>query len=189
MNTPDLHTLWKNQPTEEIDMNAANASAMAERSDKFQNQLANLRAREHVAGIVVLVVFTVYFFIASNAIMKAGCVLTILAALYSMWHLEQRLRRTRGAMLGLGESCLAFHRQSLVNHRDTLRSVWRWSILPLLPGMVVFRWGVAVEAGRIDWWTNAVMALILTAIFALNVYAARRLQREIEALPVPTFTL
>ena len=57
MNTPDLHTLWKNQPTEEIDMNAA----ITERSDKFQNQLANLRTREHVAGIVVLVVFTVYF--------------------------------------------------------------------------------------------------------------------------------
>ncbi len=179
MNTPDLHTLWKNQPTEAIDMNAA----IAKRSDKFQNQLANLRAREHVAGIVVLVVFTIYFFIVGNAIIQAGCALTILADLYSMWHLEQRLRRTRGAMQGLGESCIAFHRQSLVNHRDTLHSVWRWSILPLLPGMVVFRWGVAMEAGRIDWWTNAAMVLILTAIYALNVYAARHLQREIDALP------
>lgn len=167
-------------------MNAANASALAERSEKFQNQLANLRAREHVAGIVVLVVFTVYFFMATNAIIQAGCLLTVIADLYSMWHLEQRLRRTRRLTLGLGESCLAFHRQSLINHRDTLRSVWRWSILPLLPGLVVFRWGVAVEAGRIDWWTNAVMALILTVIFALNAYAARRLQREIDALPAST---
>lgn len=179
MNTPDLHTLWKNQPTEEIDMSAA----ITERADKFQNQLANLRAREHVAGIVVLLVFTIYFFIASNAIIQAGCVLTILADLYSMWHLEQRLRRTRGAIHGLGESCIAFHRQSLISHRDTLRSVWSWSMLPLLPGVAVFRWGVAVEAGRIDWWTNAAMALIVAVIYALNVYAARRLQREIDALP------
>lgn len=186
MNTPDLHTLWKNQPTEEIDMNAANASVMAERSDKFQNQLANLRAREHVAGIVVLVVFTAYFFMATNSIMRAGCVLNILAVLYSMRHLERRLRRTRGAGQSLGESCLTFHRQSLINHHDTLRSVWRWSILPLLPGMVVFRWGVAVEAGRIDWWTNAFMALAVIVIYAMNVYAARRLQQEIDALPAST---
>lgn len=180
MNSPDLHTLWKNQPIEEIDMNAT----VAKRSNTFQNQLTNLRVREHLAGIVVLVVFAVYFFIFSNTFIRVGCVLTIVAALYSMWHLEQRLRRTRGTMLGWGESCLAFHRQSLINHRDTLRSVWRWSILPLLPGLLVFRWGVADEAGRIDWWTNAAMALVLIVIYALNVYAARRLQREIDALPV-----
>lgn len=182
MNTPDLHTLWKNQPTEEIDMN----TAISGRSKKFQNQLAKLRVREHAAGIVVLLVFTLYFFISTNAIVRAGCLLTMVANLYSMWHLEQRLRRTGGAMPGLGESCLAFHRQSLINHRDTLRSVWRWSILPLLPGMVVFRWGVAVEAGRMDWWTNGAIAIILLAVYALNVYAARSLQREIEALPAST---
>ena len=179
MNTPDLHTLWKNQPTEEIDINAA----IGERSDTFQSQLANLRVREHVASMVVLLVFTLYLFMATNTIIRAGCLLTIAACLYSMWHLERRLRRTRGVTQYLGESCLAFHRQSLINHRDTLRTVWRWSILPLVPGMVVFRWGVAVEAGRIDWWTNGAMVVILLAVYALNVRTARRLQREIDALP------
>ena len=79
--------------------------------------------------------------------------------------------------------CLAFHRQSLINHRDTLRSVWRWSILLLLPGIAVFRWGVAEAAGRIDRWTNGAMLVILMAVYALNVRTARRLQREINALP------
>jgi hypothetical protein len=184
MSEPDLHTLWKNQAAEEIDMTAAHNAAIGERANKFQGQLTSLRTREHVAGIVVLVVFTIYFFLASHPLVQAGCVLTILGDLYSMWHLEQRLRRTRGATPILGESCIAFHRQSLIDHRDTLRSVWRWSIVPLLPGMVVFRWGVALEAGRIDWWTNGVVALILIGVYAANVYGARRLQREIDALPV-----
>jgi hypothetical protein len=183
MSEPDLHTLWKNQPTEEIDMSAAKTAAIGERADKFQNQLANLRAREHVAGILVLVVFTIYFFLASHPLVQAGCALTVFGDLYSMWHLEQRLRLTRAQPRSFGESCIAFHRQSLINHRDTLRSMWRWSLLPLLPGVVVFRWGVALEAGRVDWWINAVVALILIGVYGANVYAARRLQRDIDALP------
>ena len=186
MNQPNLHTLWKNQPAEEIDMTTATTAATGDRANKFQNQLARLRAREHVAGIAVLVVFTIYFFLASHPLVQVGCALTILGDLYSMWHLEQRLRITRTQPLNFGESCVAFHRQSLINHRDTLRSVWRWSLLPLLPGMAVFRWGVALEAGRVDWWINGAIALIVTLVYALNVYAARRLQREIDALPVST---
>jgi len=182
MNAPDLHTLWKNQASEEIDMNVS----IAERADKFQTQLTNLRTREHLASMVVLAVFATYFFMANHPIVQAGCALITLGVLYSMWHLEQRLRHARGAAFGLGESCIAFHRQSLINHRDTLRSVWRWSILPLLPGMVLFRYGVAMEAGSIDWWPNVIIMVILVAVYALNCYAARRLQQDIDTLPAST---
>jgi hypothetical protein len=42
---------------------------------------------------------------------------------------------------------LEFHRRELVRQRDLLRSVWRWYIGPIVPGLVVFYAGIKPQRG------------------------------------------
>lgn len=179
MSNTEPGAVWRNQSIDEIAMTAE----MAERASGFQRRLERLRVREHAAGIAVAVIFSVYFFVATHVLVKAGAGLIVLANGYSMWSLEHRLRRSRCTAASLADTCIEFYRQRLINHRDTLRSVWRWSIVPLLPGLVVLRWGIALESSRFDGWTNAGIIAILGVVYALNEIAARRLQRQIDALP------
>jgi len=179
MSNAEPDVVWRNQPVDEVAMTAE----MAEQATGFQRRLRALRVREHAAGIAVAIIFSAYFFIATHILVKTGAALIVLADLYSMWQLERRLRRSHSVVALLACPCVEFHRQSLVNHRDTLRSIWRWSILPLLPGLVVLRWGIALESARFDGWTNAGIAAILLIVYALNDIAARRLQEQINRLP------
>jgi hypothetical protein len=100
--------------------------------------------------------------------MRLGSVLVIAGTVAVAW---QRYRRASGAPLP----------------GDALRSVWLWYVGPLVPGIIVFRWGVETElvAGAPfarGWAANAVIVLVFLAVIALNLYGARKLQRRIEAL-------
>ena len=72
-----------------------------------------------------------------------------------------------------------------MRHREALRSMARWSIAPLIPGLIIFRWGMTEIEGSINWVANVMIVVILVAVYLLNIYAANALKRQIDALPEP----
>jgi hypothetical protein len=97
-----------------------------------------------------------------------------------------RLHR-HGSILAMPEefaltSCVEFHRAQLLRQRDLLRSVWRWYLLPFVPGLFLLLMArAAVDPGRA---TRAALinVLVFLGIGWLNERAARRIDREIESL-------
>lgn len=92
-------------------------------------------------------------------------------------------------------ACVGFQREELERQRDLLLGVWRWYLLPFVPGMTVFLVGLfefamrqphASEHARAIAWmftlTAAGCAVVFVGVAKLNHWAARRLQREIDAL-------
>lgn len=85
----------------------------------------------------------------------------------------------------------AFERQQLSRQRDALRLAWLWYVLPLAPGVTVFRWGVETELAASapflkGWAVNLAIALVFVVIAATNYFAARGLQRRIDQLDQET---
>ena len=85
----------------------------------------------------------------------------------------------------LADACIAFHRHELERRRDALASVWSWYLAPVVPGMVVFLLSFPLEA--YTGWSEVgivfgVSALFFVAVGVANRNAAKRLQREIDAL-------
>jgi Flp pilus assembly protein TadB len=98
-----------------------------------------------------------------------------------MWQLHRRAR-ARPLPEALAGSLMEFHRAELARQRDALRSVWRWYIGPLVPGLVLFLCGRQIENGSWQPAAFAIVALLLAGVVVLNLHAARRLQRQIDKL-------
>ena len=84
-------------------------------------------------------------------------------------------------------SCLAFHRGELERQRDLLRGVWKWYLLPLVPGMILFCLGPVMA--RPEKASLAVAVSIAAGNLAffvfigeLNRRAANKIQGRIDAL-------
>ena len=134
-------------------------------------------------SIVLLVIAEVWqVWINAELLERTGDVLTIAALLYIAYRYRTHHRAPRSAALGI-TNCVEFYRAELVRQRD-VASDSRGYLLPFVPGVTlsllagnlqglptlrmigVAAFGVALFLG-IAWW---------------NAYAARTLQREIDAL-------
>lgn len=178
----DLHALWTQQPTEVAPMSLDAIHAGAR---KFQSLIFWRNVREYAAGILVMVMFGWFAVTAANPIVQAGAVLTVLGAAFVTVYLYLHGRSDR-AGARMAEGCVDFHRTALIRQRDLLRSVWLWYLLPFVPGMAVFMWGVEQSQGSFQPWRMAVKIGLLMVVFAgvglLNMWGARRLQKEIARL-------
>ena len=78
-----------------------------------------------------------------------------------------------------------------MRQRDALKSVWRWYLLPFVPGMLVFTLGTTLEtASEIPlsaaFASGAIslgfIGLVFYGIHALNAHAAKKVDAEISAI-------
>ncbi len=183
-NDHNLKQLWQQQATPTV---AFTQEAIRRQALAFQRRIAWRNRTEYAAGVLVMAVFAFYIWEFPFWLMRLGSALIIAGSLVLMWQLHRRASSQSTPADGAGMSCLAFHRAALVRQRDALRSVWLWYIGPLVPGLVVFRWGVetaldATAPFAQGWVANLVIALVLLAVIGVNLLAARKLQRKIEAL-------
>ncbi len=95
---------------------------------------------------------------------------------------------TKGAAKVVPESlaldtCLAFHQRELERQRDLLRDVWKWYLLPFVPGLIAI---VAARLPSTGWIRGLRFILFCAAGFYflwwLNKRAADKLQRQIDEL-------
>jgi hypothetical protein len=77
-----------------------------------------------------------------------------------------------------------FHRRELTRQRDLLRSVWRWYIAPIAPGLVIFSAGAASHAGSGSGFYRVLVlyAVVFGFIVWLNYRGSLRLDRQIAEL-------
>jgi len=181
-----LKSVWQNQKSEGIPMSV---DELRLKAGKLQRKIHGRNAREYVAALVVVVFFGYQLSLATDALTRAGFILMIAAVLYLVWHLHrkgssQRLPEQMGLVSGL-----EYFRRELERQRDLVRSVWRWYLGPLVPGLILLQ-VASVHAhpghlGRIALplaITNCLAAAVFFLVWKLNQRAAGKLQRQIDEL-------
>ena len=162
-------------------------------AEKFYRYVKWRNIVEYVACAVVIVVFTVYIFILPHILQKVGSAMVVAAAIFAPWQLHRRASAVPLSMAGT-MPIYDFVRGQLVRHRDALKGIFSWYILPFFPGMalVVAGNGLHAEteaAGPPIWqrWAAlGAMAATIAFIWWLNQLAARRLQKRIDEIDALT---
>ena len=184
MTEQELKRAWKQQPTSTLSLSSAELEAGARR---LRRGVRVRNAIEYLASLLVVVICIGYAIEFDGPLMRSGAILAALGSVVVMFgrHRHASSRALPPASTGLAWK--DYQRAELVRQRDALRSAWRWYVLPLVPGLVVFRLGVETEfahsaAFAHGWIVNGVLAAFMLAVVALNAWSARRVQRRIDAL-------
>ena len=179
----DLSKLWQNQKTEDVQMSI---DAMRVQTHKFQRRILWRNVREYAGAALLVALFGFHFFNSDGVLLRTGSALVILGTLYVVYQIHRRgSSQPVPAETGI-RPWLDFHRTELMRQRDAMQSVWRWYILPFVPGFAVITLSRAIENPAVNWVrlgaTVAGCAIVFVLIFQLNQRAARKLQRQIDEL-------
>lgn len=177
----DLKNLWQSQSVEPVQMSLEEIRRKAE---KFQRKIRHRNLREYGGAIIVLGGFSYYIW--KFPAVRLGSAMIIAATLYVVYQLHKRgSARTVPESMALGTS-LDFHRRELERQRDLIRDVWKWYLLPFVPGLLAF---IAVPLLDVppDKWIRVLPFILLFAAFfygiwKLNQRGADKLQRQIDEL-------
>lgn len=181
-----LRDLWATDKGDKFTMSIAELTA---RSDRFRSKIKRRNITEYVAAALVICIFGWMAYTIPVLSVRIGAGLIVLAALYISWKLNKIA--SVNADDAPVENVANMHRRELVRQRDALRSVWRWYLMPFVPGIVVFTLGTSIGTGAsLPAWavvlSSAVSLSFVGAVFfgvwALNAYAARKLDEQIKAL-------
>ena len=176
--------LWQSQPVEEIKMSA---DVLRQRAGKFENTIRWRNAREYVASLVALALFSYFFATAPRALLRTAFGLFIAGLL---WVAIQLHRKGSARSMPVGADTLTslrFYRAELERQRQAVNEVGSWYLAPMLPGLVMLNVARAVSApGPVTWISLALMNVLVAAMFfwiwKLNKRAAICLQRTIDEL-------
>ena len=175
----DLQDLWQSQNPQPFHMSV---EEIRERARKFQRRIHWRNLREYIGVAVVVLIFGSQTFARIDPIRRIGSGLLVAGALWIAWHL-----RAHGASREVAGDCLSFHRRELERQRDLLRSVWKWYLGPMIPGLLLIAVG-SWSGNHAPYHTEflilyvVVCALVFYAIGRLNERGARYLQRQIDEL-------
>jgi len=181
-----LRDLWATDQGDKFTMSIAELTA---RSNIFRSKIKRRNLTEYIAAALVVCIFGWMAFSIPVLSIRIGAALIVLAAFYISWQLNKIASVDAGD--APVDTVAGMHRRELVRQRDALRSVWRWYLMPFVPGMVVFTVGTSLETGAsLPAWAVALSALVslsfIGAVFfgvwALNAYAARKLDAQIKEL-------
>lgn len=180
--------LWAGQQTGVFSMPL---EEIRRKAQGFQKTIRWRNMREYAASVLVIGIFGWMAVIIPEPVVKAGCILTVLGALYVCWKLHTMAGVAGVAELIAAESLTDFHRKELLRQRAALASVWRWYLLPFVPGALVFVLGVSLSpdnpaplAVKLGVLAFAVLieAAVFGAVWWLNAQAVKALDAEIAEL-------
>ena len=178
----DVKDLWQGQPA---DGTRVPLDELRRRSRRLERLVGWRNLREYIGAVVVVVGFGRVAWFAETPLIRAGACLWVAAAVFVAYHLHRwgsaQPMPEQMALTG----CLQFHRSALERQRDLLRSVWKWYLLPCLPGLLVFNIGLALahpERLSALITTAALVAPLTVVIVLLNTRGANRIQARIDAL-------
>lgn len=183
-----LRDLWAADKGDKFTMSISDLTA---RSNRFQSRIERRNLTEYIAAALVVGVFGWLAYIVPVWSIRIGSILIIAAALYVSWKLRQIGSASATPNVASAQTLANHHRDELVRQRDALKSVWRWYLLPFVPGILVFMLGTTLETGsNLPIWIElassafslSLMGGLFYGIYALNAHAAKKLDREIDAL-------
>ncbi|HEY1302260.1 MAG TPA: hypothetical protein VGF24_01845 [Vicinamibacterales bacterium] len=132
--------------------------------------------------IVLLIAESFKAWIQDAMLERAGALLTIAALLYVAYRFRKYLQAAPPVALGK-TNCLAFYRSELIRQRDLSKDNWGY-LLPFVPGVALGLFGDGFEhrpMGQVVALMASGVSLFLVIAW-WNARAARKLQREIDAL-------
>ena len=182
MSKDPLKSLWQAQEVAPVQFSP---EELGKKSRSLRWRVSARNALEYLACLLVIAGFWNYLREFPQPLLRLGSALIILGTLYVAWQIH---RRASSMPASPGLPGLDYHRQQLQRQRDALRSVWAWYIGPLVPGMVVFRWGVETQLDASapfarGLYANLAIAAVMVIVVLINLYTARKLQRQIDQLP------
>ncbi len=192
-NSPEqLCSLWQDQESASIPISA---DELRQAADTLTKRVSWRNLREYAAVAFVVAAFGFYFYEFHTVLLRLGCCLTIAGTLLLAFHLHRKGSATVMAPEMDSKSCVDFHRSELMRQRDLLLAVWKWYLLPLVPGMTLFLLGLLqsvlrqpasrAHLGLIFLWFAVITAFcagVFILVGWLNQLAAKNIQRKIDAL-------
>jgi hypothetical protein len=176
----DLKNLWQNQSVEPVEMSL---EQIRQKAQMFQQRIRNRNLTEYVAAVFVFGIFGYYMWRFPELRLASAVILA--ATVYVMYQLHARgAARTVPESLAL-RPCLEFHLQELERQRNLVRDVWKWYLLPFVPGLILFI-AILLRHHPEKWIVMLPVILVQTALFygiwKLNDRAADKLQHQIDEL-------
>jgi hypothetical protein len=173
----ELQRLWRAQQTKEAPMAIEEIQL---RARKLRRRVWTRDAVEYAAAAWVVVMFARGAIVLERPLIRIGFALVAAATLFIAWYMYHHRWRTPVAA-GLTAQ---FYRVELTRQRDLVRSVWKWYLLPLWPGVACILAGRLLAGDRplFVFATGAGFAGIGLLLAWLNLRYAKRLQRDIDAL-------
>ena len=177
-----VQDLWQGQPAEG---GALSLDELRTRARWVERRIRRRNRREYVAAVVAVIGFGGGAWIAPTPLIRIGAGLLVATAVFIAYHIHRwGSARTMPADMALTSS-LQFYRRELERQRDLLRGVWKWYLLPCVPGLVLFNVGVArIRPEGIA--RLGITAIVTLAVFVflseLNRRAANKIQARLDAL-------
>ena len=180
LNPKDPRNLWQSQERENVTITLEEIRLRAAR---FERRIWWRNFREYAAG-VLLIAWILASLHLLHGLDLLGPVLLLAGVVYIMIQL-----RPRGTARSLPadadtRSSVEFHRLELERQRDALRTVWRWYLLPLVPGLAAIFAVAAIKRGVNARLIGSIIVgvLVFVGVWALNQWGARKLNRKIQEL-------
>ena len=175
-----LQALWQSQSRGE---RAMSIEHVREGARRLERRVARRNRREYIAAVVVVFGYGWILWRVPFATARIGAGLIIAATIFICYRLHvhgsaESLRTDVGMT-----SSLDFYRAQLERQRDLLDSVWRWFLLPFVPGFLVLMIGYSLaQPARVPFVVAyGVLALMLgVGLHALNRRAAAGIQRLLD---------
>jgi hypothetical protein len=179
MNPNDMRNLWQDQEVEKVTITV---DEVRRRAARFERRIHWRNLREYAAGALVVAMLMPHLWRDRGWHLAPG-LLMIAGTIYVMIQIYWRGARSLPADAGITAS-LEFLRLELERQRDALRSVWQWYLLPFVPGMAAVLTMTAIDRG-IDGrliGSGVAIVLVFAGVWALNEWAARKLDRKIQEI-------
>jgi hypothetical protein len=186
MQNDDIRDLWQGQGS------AAGPLTLDElrrKGGKFRSQIARRNFREYLVSALMVPYFGYCAWRAGWSLMSAGYGLVVAGLGYMCYQLHLRAAAADTPAEMAWQTCVAFHRAQLERQRDALSGVWKWYLVPLVPGLAVIlaasgigAFRRSVVAGMVTVVAAGVVALALWGVGRLNQKAAAGIERQIHAL-------
>jgi hypothetical protein len=178
----DPQALWQSQPRTG---RVLSLDEVREHAHRLERRVARRNLREYVAAVIVVIGYGWGMWVMPSALIRGGALLIIAATVLVVWRLH-RWGRAQPLPSDLAlKPALAFHRSQLERQRDGLKGVWRWYLLPFVPGLLVLVIGASlfepIGPRRATAFGLGAMAVMIGG-HLLNRRAARRLQKYIDHL-------
>ena len=185
----DIRSLWQSMPVDPV---LISMDEMRARTQKFEQKIRRRNYIEYAASVLVVAIFGWYatFPLPATPLWPIANLMIIGGILLVVWNLHRKARASAPPSDASAATLIDFQRAEFARQRDSLKTVWRWYVLPVVPGLILWFIAVAVgipakdpvRAAIVLSGTALVVLVVFAAIILLNLLGAAHLQRQIDAL-------